>query len=67
MSGACVFCIIMNKLGYWQDPCPVILLEVDKDLKIPLHGIVLPLDLSVYLRIEGGRKLLLDTKEVVER
>ena len=67
VTNACVFCIVINKLCHWQEPSPVILLEVDKSLEVCLHGAVLPLGLPVCLRMEGGRELSLDAKKVAKR
>ena len=67
VTGACVFCIFISKLGHQQEPSLVILLEVDKALEIRLHGAVLPLGLPVCLRMKGGRKPSLDVEEVTEQ
>ena len=67
VTDARVLCIIISKLGYWQEPSPVILLEVDKDSEVRLHGAILPFGLPIYLRMEGGRELLLDVEEVAKR
>ena len=66
VTGARVLRIVISKLGYRQEPSPVILLKVDKGSEIRLHGAVLPLGLLVCLQMEGGRELLLDAEEVAK-
>lgn len=42
MTSARIFCIIVSKLGYQEEPCLIILLVVDKDPDVSLYGTVLP-------------------------
>lgn len=63
MADAQIFGIVIYKLGYWQEPSLVILFKIDRNLKINLYDIVLPLYLAVYQRIKNGKKLLLMLKK----
>lgn len=63
VAGARIFGVVVSELSYWQKPSPVILLTVNKRFDVCIHGAVLPLGLAVYLRIKGGRKLLLDVEK----
>ena len=66
VAGACIFGIVISKLGHRQEPGPIILFEIDKGLKVSLHGAVLPLRLAVGLGVENGGKPLFDAKKVAE-
>lgn len=46
--------VIIYKLSYWQEPIPIVLLEIDKNSKINLSNAVLPLCLTIYLRVKSG-------------
>ena len=67
MTGFCVFGIIINKLGHWEEPGPIVLLEIDKRLEVDFYNTVLSFALAVSLRMEGDEKPTLDIKEVSER
>ena len=67
VTGAYVFCIVISKLGHWQELSLVILLEVDKVLEIHFHSAVLPLGLPICLQIKGGRNPSLVAEEVAEQ
>ena len=54
VAGACILGIVISKLGHGQELGPIILFEIDKNLKVGLHGAVLPLCLAVCLRVKGG-------------
>ena len=60
MTGAGVFGIVVGKLRYKKEPCPIILLEVDKDLKVDFYFTILPFSLPVYLVVESGGESSLD-------
>ena len=55
MTDTCVFGIVVSKLGHCKEPSPVILLEVDKSLEISFYSAVLPLGLTVNLRVKRGK------------
>ena len=67
MIYARVLCIFISEFSHWQEPSPVILLEVDDRLHVRLYDATLLLDLSFYMQIKGDRKPLLETKEVAKR
>lgn len=64
MAGACIFGIVIRKLGQRQELSPVILLEVEKDLEVCFNNIILTFCLAVYLRIKRGEKPLFDRREI---
>lgn len=64
--GAGIFGIVIRKLSYWQLPCPIILFEINKGSKLGLHYTILPLVLTVSLRIDDSIEALLDAEEIAE-
>ena len=64
VAGTGIFGIIIGKFYYRKKPCSIILLKVDKSLEVDFHYNILPLSLVIYLQVEGGRKFLLDAKEI---
>ena len=52
--GASIFGIVIGKLCYKQKQYLLILLEVDKDLKVSFYYTVLSLDWAIYLRMESN-------------
>ena len=47
--------IILSKLYYKKKLCPIILFKFDKSLKKCFYYAILPLNLAIYMRIEGGK------------
>ena len=66
VGNACIFCIVISKLGHWQEPCLIVLFKIDKGSKVNLHGTVLLFRLAVGLGVESCRKLLLDLEEITK-
>ena len=66
MAGACILGVVISELGHWQEPCPIVLFEIDKSSKVGLYGAILLFCLAVGLRVEGGRELSLDSEEITE-
>ena len=60
IAGAGIFRIIIGESSYRQEPCPVILLIVDKSPEIGLQCTILPFSLAVSLGVEGGREFPID-------
>ena len=56
--------IIISKLRYGKKLCPIILLKVDKSLKVGFYYTIIPLSLVVSLRVEGNRESPLDIEEI---
>ncbi len=54
MVGAGVFRIVIGDFRHRQQPCPVFLLIVDEGPEIGLQRTVLPLCLTICLRVEGS-------------
>ena len=67
MAAACVFGIIISKLGYWYELNPIVLLEIDIDSEIQFYCAVFSLNLTVSLKIKYGKKFLFDAKKVAEQ
>ena len=64
VAGTGIFGIDVSKLCHGKKPCSIILLKVDEGLEVGFHRTILPLNLAVYLRIEGGGEFPLDAKEI---
>lgn len=64
MASICIFGIAVCKFCRRQEFCLVILLFVDKCLEIGFYCAVLPLILAIYLRLKGGREVLIDVEEI---
>lgn len=67
VAGACIVDIVISKFSHGQEPSHIVLLKIDKDLKISLHSAVLPLCLIVYLRIKSDGELPFDAEKVAKR
>ena len=48
-----IFSIIGGKFRYWQQPCPIILLPIDKCSEVRLRYTILPLCLAICLSVES--------------
>ena len=59
-----IFGIIIGKFCYKKKLYLIILLKVDKNLKISFYYTILPFNLVVYLRIKSGKKSLLNIKKI---
>ena len=64
VAGAGILGIVVSKLRHGKKPCPIILLKVDKGLKVSFHRTILLLSLAVRLRVEGDGESLLDAEEI---
>ena len=49
-----IFGVVICKLGHWQESCPVILFEFDKEWEVCLYHAVLLFSITIRLRIERG-------------
>lgn len=67
MANTYIFDIIINKLELGQEFSLVILLEIDKGLKINFYNIVLLLFLVICPRINGSWESPFDDKEIIEQ
>ena len=50
---ASIFSIDASKPCYKKRSCPIILFKINKSSKIGVYFAILPLNLAIYLRIEG--------------
>ena len=66
IASAGVFHIIIGKFSYWKEPCPVVLLEVHKNTEVSFYCAVLPLGLTINLRVEGYEKSSFDSEKVTK-
>ena len=54
ITSAGVFSIVIGEFSYWKEPYLVVLFKVDKSSKVSFYDTILPLDLTVYLKLEHG-------------
>lgn len=66
MASAGVLDIIIGKFEHKQKPSLIVLFEINKDLEIGFYSTILPINLAICLRVEGGREPLYDFKEVAQ-
>ena len=64
VADAGILGVVIGKLCHRKKPCLIILLKVDKGLKIGFHCAILPFGLTVRLWVEGGRESPLYAKEI---
>ena len=55
-----MFCVIISEFCYRYEPRAVLLFVINKDFKVSFYCAVLPLNLTVSLRIEGCKEPLFD-------
>lgn len=55
IAGVYIFCVIVRKLGHWQEFCLVILIKIDDNSEVDLYNVVLLFCLIVSLWIKDGR------------
>lgn len=67
MTNAYILGIDIYKFCYWQELCLIILLKIDKNIKINIYCIILTLYLSINLKAKRGKKLILDAKKIVKQ
>lgn len=65
MASIRIYYVIVHKFGHKQEPCPIILLQIDEYTKISLYYTVLSLSLAICLWIKCSEELLLNIKKVV--
>ena len=61
-----VFCVIISKFRYRQEPCPVVLFVINKGFKVSFHCAVLLFSLAIGLRVEDNRESLFDSQKVAQ-
>lgn len=66
MTNTVIFCIVIYKLSYLEEPDLIILFEIDKSSKVSFHRIIYKSDLEVSFRIERGKKLLHASKKIIK-
>ena len=65
VANVSIFGIIIGKLRHKKKLCPIILFEVDKDLKISFHCGILSFGLTIQLWVKGSRESLFDAKKII--
>lgn len=53
IANICVFYIIISKFGYYQKFNPVILLKIDKNLKVNFYNTILLIYLAISLLVKS--------------
>lgn len=61
-----IFIVVISKLGYWQEFYSVVLLKINKDLKIRFNCAFLLFCLTICLKLESSEKFLLNIKKIVQ-
>ena len=64
MAGASILGIIIGKFYHRKKLWPVILFEINKNLKVGFYYTILPFGLTVYLWVEGDKESSLDIKKI---
>ena len=64
MTLAGVFKIVIGKLRHWEEPYPIILLLINKSIKIYFYYAVLSFCLYICLKVEYAGESSFDDKEV---
>ena len=67
MASACILGVIISKLGYWQELCLIILLEIDKCLEVDFHCTILIFGLAVSLKMKESGKAAFDPEEIIKQ
>lgn len=65
MTSTYIYYVIINKFDYEQESCPIVLLSINKNMKISFHHAILSLSLIIHLQIIGSGEFLLNVKEIV--
>lgn len=66
MTGTCIFSILMSKFGYQQKFGPIILFNINKNLKIFLYYQNMGFNLTICSQIKSDLQLPLDIIKVVQ-
>lgn len=56
-----------NNVGHWQEPGPIILLEIDEGLKVGFHYAILSFGLAISLKVKSGKKFLFNFEKIAEQ
>lgn len=67
MASAGIFSVIIHKLIYQQKFNLIVLLKIDKNLKINLYNTLLLFDLAISLKIKSNKKLPLDLEKIIKQ
>lgn len=67
MASIFILGIIIGKLGYQQESSLIILLTIDKNLKICIYYIILLFDLAVSLKVKYDKKVVFKAKKIIEQ
>lgn len=67
VAGNCILGIVITKLGYWKEFDQIILLKFNKSSEIGIYDAVLLLCLAICLKVESGKKFILNTKKVAKQ
>lgn len=67
MIGVCIFSIIISKFDYKQKLGSIVLLKIDKYIKIRFYDAILPFSLTINLKVKCIEKLMLGFKKIIKR
>lgn len=67
MTGASILGFIIYKHSYYLKFSLIVLLKIDKSLKLAIYRAIFLLYLAIYLLIKRGREPLFDIKEIAEQ
>lgn len=56
IASTTIFGIVVDKVGYRQEFCQVILFEINKNSEVNFFCIILLLNLAISLNIKGSKK-----------
>lgn len=65
--GAGIFSIVICKLSYWQEPDLIVLLKINKDLKIYFYYTILIFGLVINFRVKCSKKSVFDFKKIIKQ
>ena len=64
VADANILGIIISKLYRKKEPCSIILLKIDKSLKVGIYYAILLFNLIVCLWVKGNKKFPLNAKKI---
>ena len=57
--------IIISKFCYKKKSYPIILFEINKNMKVSFHCIILLFNLAIYLLIKNNKEFLFNIKKII--
>lgn len=66
MANISIFSIFIYKPSYWQKLGLIVLLKIDKNLKISFYSNFIPFCLAINLDMKDSKMLLFDFKKIIK-